>query len=38
MGFSKITRDMTDRKQAEENARRLVEETTARRVAEEKPG
>jgi PAS domain S-box-containing protein len=35
LGFSKITRDMTERKKAEENARRLVEETTARRVAEE---
>lgn len=34
-GFSKITRDMSERKKAEENARRLVEETTARRVAEE---
>jgi PAS domain S-box-containing protein len=34
-GFSKITRDMTDRKNAEENARLLVEESTARRVAEE---
>ncbi len=34
-GFSKITRDMTERKRGEENARRLVEETTARRVAEE---
>src|SRR5262249_21462359 len=34
-GFSKITRDLTERKRAEENARRLVEETTARRVAEE---
>jgi PAS domain S-box-containing protein len=34
-GFSKITRDMTERKRAEESARRLVEETTARRVAEE---
>jgi len=33
-GFSKITRDMTERKRAEENARRLVEEATARRVAE----
>jgi len=33
-GFSKITRDLTQRKEAEENARRLVEETTARRVAE----
>ena len=30
-GFSKITRDLTDRKQAEENARRLAEETAARR-------
>jgi PAS domain S-box-containing protein len=34
-GFSKITRDMTERKQAEENARRLLEETAARRAAEE---
>src|SRR5262249_3020289 len=34
-GFSKVTRDMTERKRAEENARRLVEETTARRLAEE---
>ncbi len=34
-GFSKITRDLTERKRAEENARRLVEEAAARRVAEE---
>ncbi len=34
-GFSKITRDLTARKQAEENSRRLIEEATARRVAEE---
>lgn len=34
-GFSKITRDMTERKKAEESARRLAAETTARRVAEE---
>ena len=34
-GFSKVTRDMTDRKQAEENARRLLQEETARRTAEE---
>lgn len=34
-GFSKVTRDLTSRKQAEENALRLVEEATARRVAEE---
>ena len=34
-GFSKITRDMTERKKAEEKDRRLLEETTARRVAEE---
>src|SRR5262249_49920971 len=34
-GFSKITRDMTERKQADEKARQLIEETTARRVAEE---
>ena len=31
-GFSKITRDLTARKQAEENARRLAEETAARQV------
>jgi len=30
-GFSKITRDMTERKQAEENARRLLQEETARK-------
>ncbi len=35
LGFSKITRDLTARKQAEENARRLAEEAAARRVAEE---
>jgi PAS domain S-box-containing protein len=34
-GFSKITRDITERKQAEENARRLLEEAAARRAAEE---
>ncbi len=34
-GFSKITRDLTERRKSEENARRLVEEATARRVAEE---
>ncbi|HJQ81172.1 MAG TPA: PAS domain S-box protein [Lacipirellulaceae bacterium] len=34
-GFSKITRDMTERKQAEENARLLTQEEAARRVAEE---
>jgi PAS domain S-box-containing protein len=33
-GFSKITRDMTERKQAEENARHLAEEQAARREAE----
>jgi PAS domain S-box-containing protein len=38
VGYSKITRDMTDRKLAEQSARRLVEETTARRVAEENAG
>src|SRR4029078_3086779 len=31
-GFSKITRDMTERKEAEESARRLLAETTARQV------
>ena len=37
VGYSKITRDLTERKQAEENARRLTEEAAARRspVAEE---
>ncbi len=35
LGFTKVTRDLTERKKAEESARRLVEETTARRVAEE---
>jgi PAS domain S-box-containing protein len=34
-GFSKVTRDITERKQAEENARRLLEEAAARRAAEE---
>jgi PAS domain S-box-containing protein len=34
-GFTKVTRDITERKQAEENARRLVEEAAARRAAEE---
>jgi PAS domain S-box-containing protein len=34
-GYSKITRDMTERKQAEEGARRLLEEAAARRAAEE---
>ena len=34
-GFSKVTRDLTERKTAEENARRLAEEAAARRVAEE---
>jgi len=34
-GFSKTTRDITERKQAEENSRRLLEEATARKGAEE---
>jgi PAS domain S-box-containing protein len=34
-GFSKVTRDMSDRKLAEENARRLLQEQAARRAAEE---
>ncbi len=34
-GFSKITRDMTARKQAEEYNRRLLEEGAARRAAED---
>src|SRR4051812_8001957 len=35
LGFSKITRDLTARKQAEGNARRLAEEAAARQVAHE---
>jgi PAS domain S-box-containing protein len=34
-GFSKITRDMTERKQAEESARLLLQEQAARQAAEE---
>ncbi len=34
-GFLKITRDLTERKQAEENARRLLQEEAARKAAEE---
>jgi PAS domain S-box-containing protein len=34
-GFLKITRDLTERKQAEENARRLLQEQAARKAAEE---
>ena len=34
-GFSKITRDGTERKRAEENARRLLQEEAARKAAEE---
>jgi PAS domain S-box-containing protein len=33
-GFSKITRDLTERRQAEENARRLLQEEAARRAAQ----
>lgn len=33
LGFTKVTRDLTARREAEENARRLAEETTAREVA-----
>lgn len=33
-GFSKITRDLTDRRQAEENARKLLQEEAARKAAE----
>jgi PAS domain S-box-containing protein len=33
-GFSKITRDLSERKKAEENARRLAEEAAARKAAE----
>ena len=34
-GYLKITRDLTERKQAEENARRLLQEEAARRAAEQ---
>lgn len=34
-GFTKITRDITERKQAEENSQRLIEETVARNAAEQ---
>ncbi len=34
-GFSRITRDMTERKQAEENARQLLQEQTKRKAAED---
>jgi PAS domain S-box-containing protein len=33
-GFAKVTRDLTERKQAEENARRLLQEEAARTAAE----
>jgi PAS domain S-box-containing protein len=35
LGFTKVTRDLTARKQAEENARRLAEESAARQAAHE---
>ena len=38
VGFSKITKDLTERKRSEESARRLLEEAAARRVAEESAG
>ena len=34
-GFAKVTRDLTERRQAEENARRLLQEEAARKAAEE---
>ncbi len=34
-GFAKVTRDMSERKQAEENARRLIQEEAARKTAEQ---
>ncbi len=33
-GFAKVTRDLTERRQAEENARRLLQEEAARKAAE----
>ncbi len=35
LGFAKVTRDLTERKQAEENTRRLLQEEAARKAAEE---
>ena len=35
-GFSKITRDMTERKNAEEAARRLLQEEAARKAAQQR--
>jgi PAS domain S-box-containing protein len=34
-GFAKVTRDLTERRQAEESTRRLLQEETARKAAEE---
>lgn len=34
VGFSKVTRDLTERKRAEENARQLLQEEAARKAAE----
>lgn len=34
-GFAKVTRDMTERREAEENARRLLQAEAARKAAEE---
>ncbi len=34
-GFAKVTRDLTERRQAEENTRRLLQEEAARKAAEE---
>jgi PAS domain S-box-containing protein len=34
-GFGKVTRDVTERRRAEENARRLLQEEAARKAAEE---
>jgi PAS domain S-box-containing protein len=34
-GFAKVTRDLTERRQAEENARRLLREEASRQAAEE---
>src|SRR5262245_34582198 len=35
VGFGKVTRDLTERKQAEENARRLLQEEAARKASDE---
>jgi PAS domain S-box-containing protein len=37
-GYAKVTRDLTDRRQSEENTRRLLQEEAARKAAQEAAG